>query len=278
MLKQRIITASILAIAVVSSLFLLPSLWFAGLFGIPLLLAAWEWAGLCGYRKNEQRYIYVLVVLSVGIVLMLLTLQNPMTTKYVLIVACAWWIMALVGLLGGKSDSPLFVSPTVKLISGALLLVAVLLSVYYLHKFDDNSPAALFFLFMLVWLADSGAYIAGKLWGKTKLAPSVSPGKTIEGLFGGIVAVSLFSLLVGYFYVHLSSRALLLLLLTAVVATLFSVLGDLVESKYKRIAGIKDSGQILPGHGGILDRIDGFAAAAPVFTLCWLSILNKGAL
>lgn len=278
MLKQRIITGSILALAVISSLFLLPSLWFAGLFGVPLLLAAWEWAGLCGYRRKEQRYIYVLVVLSVGIVLLLLTLQNPMTTKYVLIVATAWWIMALIGLLGGKSDIPLFTFPVVKLISGVLLIVAILLSVYYLHKFDNNSPTALFFLFMLVWLADSGAYIAGKLWGKTKLIPSVSPGKTVEGLFGGVAMVSLFSLLVGYFYAHLSSRALLMLLLTAVVATLFSVLGDLVESKYKRIAGVKDSGQILPGHGGILDRIDGFAAAAPVFTLCWLSILNQGAL
>lgn len=277
MLKQRIITGSILALVVVSLLFLLPSLWFAGLFGVALLLVAWEWAGLCGYRKKSLRYIYVLVVLSTGVVFLLLTLQNPVTTKFVLIVASAWWIMALIDLLGGKSDTPLSASPMVKLISGILLIVAMWLSVYYLHKFDSNSPAALLFLFLLVWLADSGAYITGKLWGKAKLAPNVSPGKTIEGLFGGIVAVSLFSLLTGYFYAHLPLQALLLLLLIAVVVTLFSVLGDLVESKYKRIAGIKDSGNILPGHGGILDRIDGFAAAAPVFTLCWFSILDKGA-
>lgn len=277
MLKQRVITGSILAIAIISSLFLLPSLWFTGLFGVSLLLAAWEWAGLCGYRKKEQRFIYVLVVLSIGIVLLLLTLQNPVTAKYVLIVASAWWIMALIALLGGKSDTPLFAFPMVKLLSGILLIVAILLSVYYLHKFDSNSPAALLFLFILVWLADIGAYMAGKLWGKTKLAPSVSPAKTIEGLFGGIVAASLFSLLTGYFYAHLPLRALLMLLLIAVVVTLLSVLGDLVESKYKRIAGVKDSGHILPGHGGILDRIDGFAAAAPVFTLCWFSILDNGA-
>ena len=231
---------------------------------------------MCGYKKKEQRYIYVLVVLSIGITLLLLTLQNPMIAKFVLIVASAWWVLALIGLFGGKSDTPLFAFPMVKLISGILLIVAIFLSVYYLHKFDSDSPAALLFLFILVWLADSGAYVAGKLWGKTKLAPSVSPGKTIEGLFGGVVAVSLFSLLVGYFYAHFSLPALLMLLLIAVVATLFSVLGDLVESKYKRIVGIKDSGHILPGHRGILDRIDGFAAAAPVFTLCWLSLLNKG--
>ena len=138
---------------------------------------------------------------------------------------------------------------------------------------QQNGPAWLLYGLMLIWAADIGAYFSGKRFGRNKLAPLISPGKTREGLLGAIVAACLFSL-VAAFYFGLDVIAALSLLLLAVVLTLVSVAGDLYESVLKREYGVKDSGRILPGHGGILDRIDSVLAAMPVFMVGWTLLLQ----
>ena len=124
-------------------------------------------------------------------------------------------------------------------------------------------------LLVVVWSADTFAYLAGRRFGKRKLAPSISPGKTIEGLAGGLIGAGLVALLAAIYALDLSPAQTLIWLLASLVAALFSVVGDLFESRLKRRAGVKDSGGLLPGHGGVLDRIDGLLAAAPVFATVW---------
>jgi phosphatidate cytidylyltransferase len=153
---------------------------------------------------------------------------------------------------------------------GLFILLPAWYAILYLHQQDPRSPLVIVCLFVLVWLADSGAYLAGSLYGKTKLAPGVSPGKTLEGALGGLIAVAAAALASGMLVWRMSADALALWLAVALVAALFSVMGDLVESQAKRAAGVKDSGRLLPGHGGVLDRIDGFSAAAPPFALGWM--------
>jgi phosphatidate cytidylyltransferase len=124
-------------------------------------------------------------------------------------------------------------------------------------------------MMVLVWLADSGAYFTGRQWGKTKLAPAISPGKTWEGVYGGLFSSLVFAGIAGMLFSE-SVKWALMFMLVAGIAVLFSVVGDLLESLMKRHSGIKDSGHIIPGHGGILDRIDGMVAAAPVFLAAYL--------
>jgi len=134
-----------------------------------------------------------------------------------------------------------------------------------LHAQDLDQPALLLFLFLLVWGADTFAYFAGHMFGRHKLAPGVSPGKTIEGVAGGMLAVLLLAILAGVYVWHHDGVKLLSWVLLCLAVGLISVLGDLVESKVKRVAGVKDSGAIVPGHGGVLDRIDALTSAAPAF-------------
>jgi phosphatidate cytidylyltransferase len=131
---------------------------------------------------------------------------------------------------------------------------------------DWQGPAWLFYALSLVWVADSGAYFAGKKFGKNKLAPNISPGKTREGLLGAVLSTSLYTLAASYYFELDRDRAVLLVLLSVIV-TIISVSGDLYISFLKREAGLKDSGNILPGHGGMLDRVDSVLAAMPVFLL-----------
>ena len=138
------------------------------------------------------------------------------------------------------------------------------------YSVDEFQGAQLLmYLFMLVWSADIGAYFAGKALGKHKLMPNVSPGKTIEGLIGGIVVAAVLTVVVGYSLQWNNEEYITALFVTLLITTV-SVLGDLTESMFKRQAGVKDSGRILPGHGGVMDRIDSLTATAPVFTLCYV--------
>ena len=145
---------------------------------------------------------------------------------------------------------------------GFVLISAAVTAIYAVWH---SSPWWLMYLFLLVWGADSGAYFVGRKFGKKKLAPKVSPNKSVEGLYGGIATTVIIMLVVEYSYLNLTALQLILFLILSVITVFASVLGDLFESMIKRRAGIKDSGRVLPGHGGVLDRIDSLLAAAPIF-------------
>ncbi len=154
-------------------------------------------------------------------------------------------------------------NPSLNII-GLILISAAVTAIFYVWK---SSPWWLMYLFLLVWGADSGAYFVGRKLGKTKLAPYVSPNKSIEGLMGGLVTVIIVIVIVQYNYLSLSFSQHVMFLALSIITVFSSVLGDLFESMIKRRAGIKDSGRILPGHGGVLDRIDSLLAAAPIFAV-----------
>ena len=175
----------------------------------------------------------------------------------------AWWLGICLYLFSKRPEAPATGISPPKLLAGVLVIPAAMLAMNAIHS-QVNGPEWLLYGLMLVWVADIGAYFSGKRFGRTKLAPAISPGKTREGLYGAIAAVGVYSLLAAfYFGLDITTTAYLLVL--ALVLTLVSVAGDLYESVLKRERGVKDSGAILPGHGGVLDRIDSVLAAMPVF-------------
>ncbi|HLQ26423.1 MAG TPA: phosphatidate cytidylyltransferase [Acidiferrobacterales bacterium] len=262
MLKWRLLTAFALIVLIVVALFRLPTIGIAVILGIFVLAAAWEWAALSGLSK----WLRCFYIIGIGLIGLALYVSTPILP--ILILSVSWWLLALNEL---QPDTHIhlgmFSSVWGKAISGFFILFPAWDAAVYLHATDPRRPAILLFLFVLVWIADSSAYFVGRAWGKTKLAPHVSPGKSAEGLWGAVVAVTILAWVAGVFIWEFSGLTLFIWLVIAIVAALFSVLGDLVESRIKRIAGVKDSGRLLPGHGGVFDRIDGFTAAAPVFCL-----------
>lgn len=269
MLKIRALTALVLAALVLAAVYLLPTPWLGAVVGVVLLISAWEWTALCGVHDRALRVLYLLVFATAGVNLLFL---SPLP---VLAVAVGWWSWEALrvwrrrALVVPIQDSRLFMQ-----LRGLFILLPAWYAILYLHQYDPHSPSALVFLFMMVWLADSAAYFAGSVFGRTKLAPGVSPGKTLEGVLGALVAVAVAALVGGVFIWQMNAAMLVGWLAIALVATMFSVMGDLVESQAKRVAGVKDSGRLLPGHGGMLDRIDAFSAAAPPFALGWILLMG----
>ncbi|MHB8256242.1 MAG: phosphatidate cytidylyltransferase [Acidiferrobacterales bacterium] len=265
MLRLRVLTAAVLAPLMVWATFSLTTPEFGALLGIFFLTAAWEWTALCGLTEPRSRMLYVGMLVIAG----LAAYQAPALP--VMLVGVAWWIWALFELVHYSDLRQGFLATVFgKRLSGFFILIPAWVAPLVVHARRDGGPRLTLFIMVLVWTADSSAYFVGRPWGRTKIAPHVSPGKSLEGLLGGVVMVSLLALACGKYIWKLSAPSLALWLAITVIATLFSVLGDLVESRAKRIAGVKDSGSLLPGHGGVLDRIDAFTAAAPAFVLGWL--------
>ncbi|MEH6454389.1 MAG: phosphatidate cytidylyltransferase [Psychromonas sp.] len=279
-MKQRIITALILAPLAIGGIFLLPLKFFMLFSAAIFLLASREWAGFVS--KTPSTFVLYLFGLILGATLLLIPVEhlwvNSEANDYIfygLIVAAIWWCISIVMVLTyPKSASFWKQSKTLKCIFGLLTLLpffwslVILRSVEIHHNFFYGGQL-LMFVFLLVWAADSGAYFTGKKFGKNKLAPNVSPGKTIEGFLGGLVSAMIVAV-IGVFVFSIPSDDILLFLIASLITTVVSALGDLSESVFKREAGLKDSGNLLPGHGGILDRIDSLTAAVPVFTLIYL--------
>lgn len=274
MLKQRVITALVLAAIFLAALFALPSGYFSFFIGAVLLIGAWEWAGLSGFPAIWQRFAYsfLLLVLLVATSLYLgfegeaSPRLNNLAIRDVLIVGCSWWALALLLVQGYPSSSVLWGGKVLRLAMGAMVLIPTWVALVYVRQQDDGAWLVLL-LMLVVAVADSGGYFAGRRFGKHKLAPAVSPGKTWEGFAGGFLANCLLAVILG----QLLEVSLLMMLALIIPTSLISVLGDLLESMVKRHAGAKDSGDILPGHGGILDRVDGITAGAPVFALALLA-------
>lgn len=285
MLKHRIITAAILAPLALALVFFTPLSLFTVIAAALTLLGAWEWSALMGLQKPVARGIYVAVMAAV---LLLLHISYPITSlwqqghlaadaKAVFVLAAMWWLWATILVwIYPKAKEFWYQSKGFTAIAGGLTLVPMWLGLNALRAahYEQSSTFGSWLIVVvlgIVWAADIGAYFVGKQFGKHKLMPKVSPNKTIEGLSGGMVTAALFAAL---FYV-LSDATQLNVYWCALLAALLafaSAMGDLLESMFKREAGLKDSGNLLPGHGGILDRIDSLTAAVPLFVLCWLAL------
>lgn len=283
MLKSRLITALILIPLVIAALFWLPPVGFAITTIIICMLGAWEWGQLAGMASRQQR-IWLSLLCGLLLAGMLFTLPPyqrdvhlPQVTTS-LWASLAWWIVALFLVLSYPASASLWRhSRPLRLVFGILTLIPFfwgMMALRQYHYESDHYAGSwwLLFVMFLVWGADSGAYMFGKMFGKHKLAPKVSPGKTWEGFLGGLFSSALLAWLFASFAPLTVSAGTLIV--CAVLATLASVLGDLTESMFKREAGIKDSGSLIPGHGGILDRIDSLTAAVPVFACLLLLVFR----
>jgi phosphatidate cytidylyltransferase len=271
-LKARLISAAIMVPLVVCGVLLLSAPVFSLILAVIMLLAVWEWSHLIPVTSILTRGIYTAAIAA----LMWLLWQSGLEQNIypLLLLAFVWWLCALFWLTRPQicaAASPLTVN--LKLLVGILVIVPAWAALTTLHASGERGPILTLMLLVVVWLADSGAYFAGRQWGKTKLAPAISPGKTREGVYGGLLSSLVFAAVAGGLYSG-SFRWTLMYMLVAGIAVMFSVAGDLLESLMKRHSGIKDSGNIIPGHGGIFDRIDGLVAAAPMFLtgFLWLGL------
>lgn len=268
MFKSRVITAFLMAAVFFASLFLLPWQGFAIFMGLVLLAGAWEWSNLSGFSSKWQQLLYCFftLLLTLGVSHFTGLLSSAIDTEAVrtlLLFACGWWAVALLWVQGYPSSAILWGQRWTRAIVGWLVLIPAWLALAYLHRSPLGSWLILLVMFT-VFVADTGAYFFGRAFGKHKLAKNVSPGKSWEGFFGGVLCCLVLALAVTS---YAGFDSWLPILVIVVFTGLASVLGDLLESMVKRQRGIKDSGTLLPGHGGIMDRLDSITAAAPVFVL-----------
>lgn len=261
MLKTRVITAAGLLTGLLTVVFLASTQVWALLTLAIVLLGVGEWSGLIRHNKT-QMYLYVAASLCIGLFIVfmsktsLATYQTQVMLALLGIASFFWIVIAPVWLITRKTFGHRFVMGVL----GLLLILATWVGLVGLHAI---SPWLLLGVIATVSIADSAAYFAGKRFGRHKLAPEISPGKTWEGVIGALIAVTVYGLVLCY-YMQYSLWLIVCLWLLVVL----SIIGDLLESLLKRQAGLKDSGQLLPGHGGVLDRIDGLIPTLPITLFC----------
>jgi phosphatidate cytidylyltransferase len=270
-LKYRIITAIILIPLVISAILFLNHGYFAAMLAIILLIGAWEWAAIAGWQNTAQRIAFAALT---GLVLAGLTYlihHSERTLMLSLAVVLLWWALDIIWVVLANVFGVDRVALTqsaapqvLKLLVGWLVLCGLFVALIGLRQSEHYGPFYVLFLLILIWAADSGAYFVGRKWGRHKLAVNISPGKSWEGVAGAVVGTLIVSIGAGLYW-GFGPGEQISLLLVCLITVAFSILGDLTESLFKRQAHIKDSGHILPGHGGMLDRIDSLTAAAPVF-------------
>ncbi len=278
MLLQRVITASVLAPLVVLAIFMLPHVYFSLIWGIVLLIAAWEWANLAEVKTVFGKVLFLFTLLITMLVLhfwtqileMLAQLTNwPEIRNYsgyiewLMIPAVLFWFWVMLKIRkSGAELLELKLSLGKKLFIGGFVLV---LAQFFLSRLMVlEAPPMTMYLFLLIWAADIAAYFAGKKFGITKLAIEISPGKTVEGMYGALAAAIVIGLCFTLYF-GFSVLSIIDFMLLSAITVLVSIYGDLFFSAAKRIRGVKDTGSILPGHGGILDRLDSIIAAVPIF-------------
>ena len=280
MTRTRVLAALVMAPVAIAAVLLLPTPWLVAAAMVVFLGGLWEWLRLAGLDDGVARSALLVANLLLILSLVWASASDPNASLVLLklfsVAAVVGWLLVAMWLRNpalGASNSPRW--RTVKLGVGTLVMVPAWCALALIHAGENGNRWLLVALF-IVWAADTGAYFTGKRFGDKwfkghRLAPSISPNKTIEGLLGGM----LLAVLVGHVGGWLAGAAageLPLVALVALVAAIFSVIGDLFESMIKRHAGVKDSGNLIPGHGGLLDRIDGVVAALPVFAVgqIWL--------
>lgn len=270
MLKTRVVTALILLAILLPILFLLPAIYVGIFFLVALLAAAWEWSRLLAPKAGRSAWLYAFFCLA--IILFLLGMQNTSWQFTLMLLAVLFWFFVAPFILGRGMNLSLEKLRPFYVILGLIVLPATWFALVFLREIG------LVFLLtsmVLVWVADIGAYFVGKAFGKRKLAVQISPGKSVEGAIGGLLLCYGYALLC-VIYLPLESNlfsawairfgwAPMFLMVTVLVA--FSIFGDLFESQLKRLAGVKDSSHLLPGHGGVLDRVDALIPTMPIAAL-----------
>jgi len=270
MLKQRVITAIVLAPLLLALIFLTRAPVFATLLGLIFLLGLWEWTRMAGARGRPLR-----AVLLLGYTILFALFWHVCKTPWwwlPVLAGLVWWLLVLVWLRHHRFGIEATRGHAVlKLFAGAMVVVPAWCAVVVMHG-DMAEPHTghghwwVLFFALIVVAADIGAYTAGRRWGRTKLAPAISPGKTREGVYGALVCSGIVGLLGGVL-LKVPADRLPAIVALALLTVLFSIIGDLFESLIKRHAGVKDSGALFPGHGGVFDRMDSLVAALPIFVL-----------
>lgn len=254
MLADRIITGLVLGVVITVTVLFLSTAYAAGVLALLWVAGAWEWAGLAKLGRTGRAIYAALFVLVLGVLV-----WQPLSrdaVDFLLVVALVGWGIALFGIL----TFPRPIALPLVVAAGPLALLPAWLALVFVHASPQGPELALLAL-ALVWAADVGAYVAGRMVGRIKLAPAVSPGKTWEGVGGGV----LLALAVAWAASVWLDLALPTVLAVAAATALVSVVGDLTVSMLKRNVGLKDTGSLLPGHGGVMDRIDGLVAAVPAY-------------
>ena len=268
MLVKRLLTATILILLVILATLKFENSEFA-LAMIPVLvISSWEYSKLIKINHWLAKILYIVALTTAAYYLN----QMSFLLMPVLFITLLWWLINLFWIINFPRYTRSWYSyQSTRIVNGFFLFVPLLVALTALHQIDKT---LVLLLLILIWAADSGAYFIGRKIGKNKLLPSVSPGKTVEGAAGGILC----SLVVMFIYVRFGLENAgfthyFLYGVLSLIITLFSILGDLFESLHKRVAEVKDSGVLLPGHGGLLDRIDSLTASAPIFLLAYSLLL-----
>ncbi|AAU93238.1 MULTISPECIES: phosphatidate cytidylyltransferase [Methylococcus] len=260
MFKNRLITALVLAPLVIAAVLLLKPTAFSAVWGGVILLAAWEWADVSGVESRTGRIAFLV---ALGVPMASASFWAPYTVDWLMWPVVAWWF-AVGMLLRARPDKALAIRLPVGLKLGLgwfILLTSWILFIWL--RFNFGAAQALYLL-VLISFADIAAYFVGRRWGFTKLMPEISPGKTVEGLYGALAVSAILAVAVGLWF-KLEPLTIADFVILSLVTVVISVGGDLFESLLKRQRGVKDSGSLLPGHGGVLDRIDALLASVAVF-------------
>ena len=271
MLKQRVVTALVMAGLFIAGIVFLPVQALAAVFALLILAGGWEWSRMAGWDSVLSRGVFVAVLAAILLALYIHAQLGDAPTRErvqpVLGLACLWWSFALLWVKSYPASAVMWSNRFMRSLIGLLILAPAWMAAVYLLSFPRGGVLVVTMV-IVVAAADIGAYFAGKSLGKHKMAPAVSPAKTWEGFWGGVLAVVLVGLLLWYMLPAHNAHIGLMSVLAIVLATsLASVVGDLSVSMVKRDSGTKDSGSLLPGHGGVLDRLDSLCGAAPVFAL-----------
>lgn len=263
MLKQRLITGSILAIVAILAIFFFSAKIFIALISLLFLFAAWEWGKLIKLSNYYTRGLFLLATAAIAWLVLISCHEIIWLT-----ITIAWWIIAFVLEIIYPAISRWWSNKPSLVIMGWLTIIPAWLAMINIRLLE-HGQSWIFLLLAMIWATDIGAYFSGKYFGKRKLLPEVSPGKTLAGFYGGISSALLVGL-IAFICCDFYTSSLFRMLALALIIGLFSVVGDLFESMLKRQSGYKDIAGYLPGHGGLLDRIDSLFAGAPAFLWCFI--------
>ncbi len=277
--RTRVLAAAVMAPTAIAAVLWLPSPLLAAFVAALMMVALWEWTPLAGLQQTSARMAYLAANAGLMAALAWSAGRGTYPTNYFLLklvslIGVGWWLLALAWLrafeFGRDGGAP---ARAIKLLAGTLSVVPAWSALGWLHSSPDRGPAWALYALGVVWAADSGAYFVGVRFGRRKLAPRISPGKSWEGFWGGM-GFCLVLAAVAWPALGIAPHDWPLLALITLLTALASVLGDLFESLLKRHAGIKDSSDLIPGHGGVLDRLDSVLAALPVFVIAklWLGL------